>query len=136
MPIDANGIHQYTEDDEEALFSELLNLLAASTSTRVGAIATTLSRLGFAVAAGTLATPALASQATATATIAYPAGRFTTPPILIPWSGEARTSVGRTGTVSTKDQQSIVFANFTSAAAGAATGAWIAVQMKPTAAAG
>lgn len=34
--IDSNGIYQYAEDDVQATFSDLLNLLAGSTSTEVG----------------------------------------------------------------------------------------------------
>ncbi|MCB7135365.1 hypothetical protein [Cellulosimicrobium marinum] len=36
MALDTNGIWQYTEGDSEATASDLLNLLAASTSDRVG----------------------------------------------------------------------------------------------------
>lgn len=35
MPLDSNGIHQYVEADTEATFSDLLNLLATSTSDAV-----------------------------------------------------------------------------------------------------
>lgn len=38
MPLDFNGIWHYTEDDSEATASDLLNLLAASVSTKVAAL--------------------------------------------------------------------------------------------------
>lgn len=45
MPLDANGIYEYDEDDQGATASDLLNLLASSVSNKVATIGNTLSNL-------------------------------------------------------------------------------------------
>lgn len=60
MPLDANGIHIFSETDDEPTFSDLLNLLGSSVSTKVAAmlsnIGTTLTAVSVADLAGVIGT--------------------------------------------------------------------------------
>lgn len=85
-------------------------------------------------AVGQVNTPALAAGGTATITITYPAGRFTIAPGLFISTADGR--VTPTITANTTTGATFILGNFTSGSSPARTGAWHAVQMTPTSAAG
>lgn len=81
MPIDANGIYQYAEDETRSPFSTVLNRLAASVSTVVGLITARLAVVEEATASGTalLTTPDTTNR---TVAVTFPE-EYATPPAVV-----------------------------------------------------
>jgi len=137
--LDANGIYSYTETDLASPFSDLLNLLAGSTSDQVGALqsdvegllAQLLGRvLPYRVAAGKVT-----MGSAAWTPVTFPAGRFTQPPVVLVSPGSqgayaavkyAVTTTGFNGGVIVTNTGVLIASVFD----------WVAIQMTSTTAPG
>lgn len=98
--LDANGIYQYDETDQSSPRSDLLNLLAESTSDHAALVLAYIAAHGgpFRMAIGTTTATISVGNNSAPYSIMLPAARFTVAPVILAFTNNASSGAWHSAT--------------------------------------